>query len=132
MHNSVSQISEETAQNRSRVLELRIDRGTSRHQVRQDMPIHEGEKAFETELRHVVSSIPYFRESFSIRAVLGNLPLDEFEASSSCSSCLFRTSSHLARFFQRERVISLLFVSSSGILLIAEMAEVWSGFKAHS
>ena len=47
MRNSVSQISEETAQNRSGVLELRIDSGTSRHQVRQDIPIHEGEKAFE-------------------------------------------------------------------------------------
>ena len=46
MHHGVSEICEETAQTRSRVLACRIDRCLSRHKVRQNMSIHEGEKAF--------------------------------------------------------------------------------------
>ena len=47
MYNSVGKIFEEAAEHRGRVLESRVDRGLSRHQVRKDVPIHEREEVFE-------------------------------------------------------------------------------------
>ena len=46
MHNSVGKIFEEAAEHRGRVLESRVDRGLSRHQVRKDVSIHEREEVF--------------------------------------------------------------------------------------
>ena len=47
MYNSVGKIFEEAAEHRGRVLESRVDRGLSRHQVRKDVSIHEREEVFE-------------------------------------------------------------------------------------
>ena len=47
MYNSVGKIFEEAAEHRGWVLESRVDRGLSRHQVRKDVSIHEREEVFE-------------------------------------------------------------------------------------
>ena len=52
MYNCVGKIFEEAAEHRGRVLESRVDRGLSRHQVRKDVSIHEREEVFEVNGGH--------------------------------------------------------------------------------
>ena len=46
MHESMSQVSEEAAQNRGRMLKFRIDSSPGSNKMRHDMPIHEREETF--------------------------------------------------------------------------------------